>query len=484
MIQGLQHPGLFREACFINGSWVQADSGKKFPVTNPFDGKQLGEVPTCGKAETKAAIEAANQAWPAWKALSAKERSDLMWAWARLIDKNKEDLARIMTLEQGKAINEARGEIDYANGFTKWFAEEARRVYGDIIPANKKDQRLLVIKQPVGVVAAITPWNFPAAMITRKIAPALAVGCTVIVKPDSQTPFSAFALAVLAEEAGFPKGVINILTGDSASIGAEMTANPLVRKVSFTGSTRVGRSLMEQSAPTIKKITLELGGNAPFIVFDDADLDAAVEGCIISKFRNSGQTCVCANRIYAQEKIYDAFAEKLIAAVKKLKVGNGLDEDVQQGPLINEAAVKKVKNHIEDALAKGAKILIGGKPHSLGGLFFEPTVLGDVNKNMLIAKEETFGPVAPLFKFKDEKQIIELANDTEFGLASYFYSRDMARIWRVSEALEYGMVGINTGLVSTEVAPFGGVKQSGVGREGSKYGVEPYLEIKYLCMQL
>lgn len=481
-MQGLQNSKLFREACFINGKWVQSDSGKTITVTNPFDGKTLGKVPECGTAETIKAIDAANRAWPAWKNLSAKERTHIMWAWAKLIDENKEDLARIMTLEQGKTLQEARGEIDYANGFVKWFAEEGRRAYGDIIPANKASQRLLVIKQPVGVVAAITPWNFPTAMITRKIAPALAVGCTVVVKPDSETPFSAFALAVLAELAGFPAGVVNIITGNAEMIGKEMTSNPIVRKVSFTGSTAVGRLLMQQSSSTIKKITLELGGNAPFIVFDDADLDAAVEGCIISKFRNSGQTCVCANRIYVQDKVYDAFLQKLIPAVKKLKVGNGLEKDTNQGPLINEKALKKVKHHIEDAKAKGAKVVTGGE--SLGGLMFEPTILVDATSEMLLAKEETFGPVAPLFRFKSDEELIRLANNTEVGLASYFYSKDMKRIWNIAENLEYGMVGVNTGLLSTEVAPFGGIKQSGVGREGSKYGIDPYLEIKYICMQL
>jgi succinate-semialdehyde dehydrogenase / glutarate-semialdehyde dehydrogenase len=483
-MQGLRNKKLFREACYINGKWIQADSKRTIAVYNPFDGKELGKVPECGRAETAAAIDAAERAFSAWRDLSAKERSDVMWKWAHLIDENKEDLALIMTLEQGKPLEEARGEIVYGNGFIKWYAEEARRVYGDIIPANKSNQRILVIKQPVGVVAAITPWNFPHAMITRKIAPALAVGCTVVVKPDKSTPFSAFALAVLAQEAGFPKGVINILTGKSEPIGKEMTSNPIVRKLSFTGSTEVGRTLMAQCAPTIKKISLELGGNAPFIVFDDADLDAAVEGCMISKFRNSGQTCVCANRIYVQDRVYDRFAQKLVAAVKKLKVGNGLDEGVQVGPLINEDAIKKVKKHVADAKRKGAKIALGGKQDELGGLFFEPTVLSNVTDDMLVAREETFGPVAPLFKFKNDKQLLQLANNTIFGLASYFYSRDIERIWRIAEGLEYGMVGINTGLVSTEVAPFGGVKQSGVGREGSKYGIEPYLEIKYLCLQL
>lgn len=481
-MQGLQNYTLFKEACYVDGKWIQADAGKYIPVVNPFDGKTLGKVPDCGAAETIKAIDAANKAWPAWKNHSAKERSDILWAWAKLIDANKEDLARIMTLEQGKTLQESRGEIDYANSFIKWFAEEGRRAYGDIIPANKADQRILVIKQSVGVVAAITPWNFPAAMITRKIAPALAVGCTVVVKPDSETPFSAFALAELAEQAGFPAGVINILTGNPEIIGKEMTSNPLVRKVSFTGSTAVGRLLMQQSASTIKKITLELGGNAPFVVFDDADIDAAVEGCIISKFRNTGQTCVCANRIYVQDKVYDEFLKKLTNAVKQLKVGNGLDKETKLGPLINDKALQKVKKHIADAKAKGAELIIGG--NSLGGLFFEPTILSNATKDMLLAKEETFGPVAPLFKFKTDDELIHLANDTEFGLAAYFYSKDMQRIWHIAENLEYGMVGVNTGLVSSEVAPFGGIKQSGVGREGSRYGIEPYVEIKYICMQL
>lgn len=481
-MQGLSNTNLFREACYINGEWVQADSGKTFPVLNPYDASVLGQVPECGQVETARAIAAADKAWKAWKSLSAKERSDLLWAWAHLIDKNKEDLARIMTLEEGKPLTEARGEIDYANGFIKWFAEEGRRVYGDIIPSNKREQHLLVIKQPIGVVAAITPWNFPSAMITRKIAPALAVGCTVVVKPDEATPFSAFALAVLAEQAGIPKGVLNVVTGLPEVIGAEMTANTLVRKLSFTGSTAVGRLLMKECAPTIKKISLELGGNAPFIVFDDADLDAAVQGALASKFRNSGQTCVCTNRILVQDSIYAEFSKKLVHAVRQLKVGNGLEPDMQQGPLINEAAIEKVQAHISDAVAKGAQIICGGKPHALGGLFFEPTVLTEAKLSMRLASEETFGPVAPLFRFHTEEEAISMANNTEFGLASYFYSTNINRIWRVSEALESGMVGINTGIVSTEVAPFGGVKQSGMGREGSKYGVEPYVEIKYLCM--
>lgn len=481
-MQGLRDKNLFRESCYINGKWVSADSGKTFAIHNPFDGSVLGNVPQCGQAETKRAIEAANQAWPAWKNLSAKERSNYLWAWAKLIDENKEDLARIMTLEQGKSLTESRGEIDYANNFVKWFAEEGRRAYGDVIPSNQRGQHLIVIKQPVGVVAAITPWNFPSGMITRKIAPALAVGCTVIVKPDESTPFSALALAVLAEKAGIPAGVINFVTGIPEEIGGEMTGNPLVRKLSFTGSTGVGRLLMKQCAPTIKKISLELGGNAPFIVFDDADIDEAVKGAVASKFRNAGQTCVCANRIYVHDAIYDSFAEKFTKAVLALKVGNGLDDGVQIGPLINEQAIAKVKDHVSDAVSHGAKILCGGKADVLGGLFFEPTVLSEATVKMKLAKEETFGPVAPLFRFKTEEEVIEMANDTEFGLASYFYSKNIDRVWRVAEALEYGIVAINAGIFSTEVAPFGGVKQSGLGREGSKYGIDDYLEIKYLCM--
>lgn len=481
-MQGLKNTGLFREACYINGIWVEA-SGKSISVTNPYDQSLLGKVPDCSLSEIKYAIESANNAWQTWRSLSAKERVDHLWALSNLIEQNKQDLALIMTLEQGKPLSESLGEIDYANGFIRWFAEEGRRIEGDVIPSNKHHQHLIVIKQPIGVVGAITPWNFPCAMITRKIAPALAVGCTVVVKPDSETPFSALALAALVHEAGFPAGVINIVTGDAPMIGKEMTSNPLVRKVSFTGSTAVGRLLMGQCATTIKKITLELGGNAPFIVFDDADLDQAVSGAIASKFRNTGQTCVCANRILVQNTVYDEFTTKFVTAVNKLKLGNGLEEGVQQGPLIHLAAMEKVQKHIEDAKTKGADVVCGGKPSSIGKLFFEPTVLTNVNNTMLLAKEETFGPVAPIFRFHTENEAIQMANDTEFGLASYFYSNSMDRIWRVSEQLEYGMVGINTGILSTEVAPFGGVKQSGIGREGSKYGLEPYLEIKYLCMQ-
>ncbi len=479
-MEQIQNKSLLRQQCYINGKWQDAGNGKTFDVTNPANNKAIGHVPFCGQQEAHQAIKAAHDALPAWRAFSAKERSDLLWKWARLIDDNKDDLARLMTLEQGKPLAESLGEMDYANSFIKWFAEECRRVYGDIIPSNKRNQHLLVIKQPIGVVAAITPWNFPSAMITRKIAPAIAVGCTVVVKPAEDTPLSALALAVLAEQAGIPAGVFNVITGDAEKIGVEFTNNPLVRKLSFTGSTAVGKLLMSQSASTLKKLSLELGGNAPFIVFDDADIDAAVEGAIQSKFRNTGQTCVCANRIYVQDKIYDEFSEKLIVAVKKLKVGDGFEQDVQQGPLINSDALKKVERHIEDAVSKGAKIQCGGK--HLKGLFFEPTVLTDVKAGMQMLSEETFGPVAPLIRFQTEDEVIYAANNTPFGLASYFYSSNLGRVWRVAEALEYGMVGINAGIVSTEVAPFGGVKESGMGREGSKYGIDDYLEIKYLCM--
>jgi succinate-semialdehyde dehydrogenase/glutarate-semialdehyde dehydrogenase len=478
----LKNAKLFRQQCFINGKWVGADDKKTLLVNNPFDHTEIGHVPLCGTAETQAALSAANAAWPVWRGKTAKERGEIMWRWAELIRENKEDLAMLMTLEQGKPITESRAEIDYGNGFVEWFAEEGRRVYGDVIPSNKANQHLVVIKQSIGVVAAITPWNFPMAMITRKIAPALAAGCPVVLKPASSTPFSALALAVLAEEAGFPAGVVNVLTGDAKKIGSEMATSQLVRKLSFTGSTEVGKSLMQQCASTVKKMSLELGGNAPFIVFDDADLDAAVKGAMASKFRNAGQTCVCANRIYVQDAVYDAFTKKLVAAVKQLQVGNGLDEKVQIGPLINQDAIKKVEKHIGDAVAKGAKVTLGGKPSALGGLFFEPTILTDVTAKMLVAREETFGPVAPLFRFETEEEVIRLSNDTEFGLASYFYSRDIHRVWRVAEGLEYGIVGINEGIISTEVAPFGGVKESGMGREGSRYGIEDYLEIKYLCM--
>ncbi len=478
----LHNKTLFRQQCFINGQWIDADSKKTFDVVNPFDQTILGHVPECSTAEARRAIEAAEAAFLKWRVLTAKERSDILWHWAKLIDANKEDLATLMTLEQGKPLTESRGEIDYANSFIKWFAEECRRIYGDIIPSNKPHQHLMVITQPFGVVGAITPWNFPTAMITRKCAPALAAGCTVVIKPAEDTPFSALALASLAEEAGMPPGVLNVITGIPEKIGMELTTNPLVKKISFTGSTEVGKLLMKQSSSTVKKISLELGGNAPFVVFEDADLDAAVKGAMASKFRNTGQTCVCANRIFVQDRIYDAFSEKLLQAVKKLKIGNGLEDGVQQGPLINQAAIEKVKEHIADATSKGAKILVGGKSHSAGKLFFEPTIMTDVTSHMQVAREETFGPVAPLFRFTTEDEVIRMANDTQFGLASYFYSRDIYRIWRVAEALEYGMVGINEGIMSSEVAPFGGYKESGIGREGSKYGIEEYVEIKYLCM--
>jgi len=478
----LQDAGLFRERCYIDGEWAEAVEGQSLPVHNPATGAALGRVPNMGGAETRRAIEAASAAFPLWRAKTAKERCAILRKWFELMMAHQEDLARIMTAEQGKPLAEARGEIAYAASFIEWFAEEGRRVYGDVIPQHQADKRIVVLKEPIGVCAAITPWNFPAAMITRKVGPALAAGCTVVVKPATATPFSALALAVLAERAGIPKGVLSVLTGSAAAIGGEMTAHPAVRKVSFTGSTEIGKKLMAQCAATVKKTSMELGGNAPFIVFDDADLDAAVEGAIISKYRNNGQTCVCANRILVQDKVYDAFAAKLAAKVKTLKVGNGVDEGVLMGPLIDAKAVAKVEEHIADALAKGARVLAGGGKHALGGLFFQPTVLADVTPAMLVAKEETFGPVAPLFRFRDEAEAIHMANDTEFGLASYFYGRDIGRIWRVAEALEYGIVGINTGLISTAEAPFGGVKESGLGREGSKYGIEDYLEVKYLCM--
>jgi len=481
-MQQLKNPTLFRQQNYINGHWRNADNKTTFDVTNPSTGKVIGHVPLCGEQETKAAITAAHDAWFKWRALTAKERSDLLWKWARLIDENKYDLARIMTLEQGKPLTEALGEIDYANSFIKWFAEEGRRVYGDIIPSNKPHQKLLVLKQPIGVVAVVTPWNFPTAMITRKIAPALAVGCTAVVKPAEDTPFSALALAELATQAGIPAGVFNVITGKPESIGTELATNPLVRKLSFTGSTTVGKLLMSQCASTIKKISLELGGNAPFIVFDDANIDAAVEGAMLSKFRNTGQTCVCANRIYVQDKVYDEFAKKLIAAVEKLKVGDGFEQGIQQGPLINKKALDKVQHHIADAVTQGAKIRCGGKQPDLKGLFFEPTVLTDVKPGMQMLTEETFGPVAPLIRFHSEEEVIQASNDTPYGLASYFYSNDINCVWRVAENLEYGMVGINAGIISTEVAPFGGIKESGIGREGSKYGLDDYLELKYLCL--
>ena len=481
MTLSLNDSELFRQQAYIGGRWCEADNGTSFQVTNPATGEVLGQVPDMGAAETRRAIEAAKAAWPGWRHKTAKERANLLRKWHDLMMANLEDLARLMTAEQGKPLAESKGEIGYAASFIEWFAEEGKRVYGDTIPSPWNDRRLVVVKEPVGVCCAITPWNFPAAMITRKAGPALAAGCTMVAKPAESTPLSAFALAVLAERAGIPAGVFNVLTGDPKAIGGEMTSNPDVRKITFTGSTEVGRLLMRQSADTIKKVSLELGGNAPLIVFDDADLDAAVEGTIISKFRNTGQTCVCANRLYVQDGVYDAFAEKLIAAVKQLKVGNGFEAGVAQGPLIDQAAVEKVEEHISDAVSKGARVLLGGKRHSLGGTFFEPTVLADVTSAMKVAREETFGPVAPLFRFYKDEDAVQFSNDTEFGLASYFYSRDIGRIWRVAEELEYGMVGINTGLISTEVVPFGGMKQSGIGREGSHYGIDEFIEVKYLC---
>lgn len=475
---------LFRQQAFIQGEWRDANNQQTIDVTNPANGQLLGTVPKMGAGETRAAIEAANQALPAWRALTAKERAVILRRWFDLMMANQEDLAKLMTLEQGKPLAEAKGEIAYAASFIEWFAEEGKRIYGDTIPGHQADKRLIVIKQPIGVTAAITPWNFPAAMITRKAGPALAAGCTMVLKPASQTPFSAVALAELAQRAGIPAGVFNVVTGSASEVGNELTGNALVRKLSFTGSTEIGRQLMQQCAKDIKKVSLELGGNAPFIVFDDADLDKAVEGALASKFRNAGQTCVCANRLYVQDGVYDAFAEKLQAAVEKLTLGDGLAQGVTTGPLIDEKAMAKVKEHIEDALSKGARIITGGKPHDLGGNFFQPTILVNVPPSAKVAKEETFGPLAPLFRFKDEADVIAQANDTEFGLAAYFYARDLSRVFRVGEALEYGIVGINTGIISNEVAPFGGIKASGLGREGSKYGIEDYLEIKYMCIGL
>ncbi len=478
----LKDPTLLRQANCIDGKWVEADSGRTIVVKNPATGEAVGEVPALGAAETRRAIEAAARAFPAWRAMLAKDRAAILRKLFELMIANTEDLALIMTAEQGKPLAESRGEIAYAASFIEWFAEEAKRVYGDTIPQNAKGRRIVVQKEPIGVFAAITPWNFPAAMITRKAGPGWAAGCTGVIRPASQTPFSALALAVLAERAGMPAGVCNVITGPSGETGAEITSNPLVRKLSFTGSTEVGAKLIAQCAPTIKKTSMELGGNAPFIVFDDADLDAAVVGAMASKYRNTGQTCVCANRLLVQDTVFDAFSAKLKAEVEKLKVGNGMEPGVTQGPLINEAAVAKVEEHIADAVRRGAKVITGGKPDKLGGNFFEPTVLADVPPEALIFREETFGPVAPLFRFKTEAEAIKLANDTEFGLASYFYARDVGRIFRVAEALEYGIIGINEGIISTEVAPFGGVKSSGLGREGSKYGIEEYLEIKYLAI--
>jgi len=478
----LKDPKLFREQCYLDGAWQGAAGGKSFRVHNPASGAQLGTVPDMGADETRKAIDAAETALPAWRAKTGKERAAILRKWNDLILANLDDLALILTSEQGKPLAESKGEVTIGAAYVEWFAEEAKRIYGDTIPTPWADRRILVIKQPVGVCAAITPWNFPHSMITRKVAPGLAAGCTVILKPAEQTPYSALALAELAERAGFPKGVLNILTGDAPAIGGELCANPTVRKISFTGSTEVGRLLMKQAAPTVKKISLELGGNAPFIVFDDADLDAAVEGAMVSKYRNTGQTCVCANRLFVQDGVYDKFAAKLAQKVKELKVGTGTEAGVTQGPLIDTNALAKVEEHVADALAGGAKALTGGRRHSLGRTYYEPTILTGVQPSMKIFREETFGPVAPLFRFKTDAEVIELANRTEYGLAAYFYSRDIGRVWRVAEALEYGMVGVNSGLITTEVAPFGGVKQSGLGREGSKYGCEEFVEVKYICM--
>jgi succinate-semialdehyde dehydrogenase / glutarate-semialdehyde dehydrogenase len=478
----LKDKTLLRQQCYLNGQWIDSAAGGTITVTNPATGEIIGTVPKLGATETRAAIEAANIAYPAWRGRTAAERSALLRRWFELMLEHQEDLAILMTAEQGKPMAESRSEIAFAASFIEWFAEEGKRVYGDTIPTFAKDKRVVVIKEPIGVCAAITPWNFPSAMITRKASPALAVGCTMILKPASQTPYSALALAVLAERAGIPAGVFNVVTGASDAIGREMTSNPIVRKLSFTGSTEIGKLLMEQCAGTVKKVALELGGNAPFVVFDDADLDAAVEGAVTSKYRNTGQTCVCTNRFLIQEGIYDAFTEKLAARVGKFTVGDGLKGETQQGPLIDMHAVEKVEKHIADAIGKGARIVLGGKRHELGGTFFQPTILADVTSEMAVAREETFGPVAPLFRFTTDEDAIRMANDTEFGLAAYFYSRDVGRVWRVAEALEYGIIGINTGLISTAVAPFGGMKESGIGREGSRYGIDDFLEIKYLCM--
>ncbi|MEB0225301.1 NADP-dependent succinate-semialdehyde dehydrogenase [Pseudomonas sp. 10S4] len=477
----LNNPQLMRHQAFIDGEWLAADNEATITVVNPSTGTTIGQVPRMGKAETRRAIEASERALPAWRELSAKVRANALRRWYELIIDNQHDLAHIMTLEQGKPLPEALGEIVFGASYIEWYAEEAKRVYGDLIP-GATDKRLLVIKQPVGVCAAITPWNFPSAMITRKAGPALAAGCTMVIKPASQTPFSALALVYLAEQAGIPKGVLSVVTGVAAEIAEELTSNPVVRKISFTGSTEIGRQIMEKCAQDIKKVSLELGGNAPFIVFEDADLDAAVDGALASKFRNAGQTCVCANRLYVHDKVYDAFVDKLASAVGALKVGDGFTDGVTLGPLIDGKAVAKVREHIEDALAKGAKVVQGGGAHAQGENFFEPTILVDVPDNARVAKEETFGPLAPVFRFFDDAEVIAKANDTEFGLAAYFYTANLSRVFRVGEALEYGIVGVNTGIISSEAAPFGGVKASGVGREGSKYGLEDYLEIKYLCL--
>jgi succinate-semialdehyde dehydrogenase/glutarate-semialdehyde dehydrogenase len=478
----LEDPALLREQCYVGGQWLDGPGGATLAVHNPATAAPLGTVPAFDGAATERAVAAAHAAFPAWAAKTAKERAVVLRRWHDLILLNAADLAKLMTAEQGKPLAESKGEIAYAASFVEWFAEEAKRVYGDVIPGHQADKRILVLRQPVGVVAAITPWNFPAAMITRKVAPALAAGCTAVCKPATQTPYSALALAELAARAGLPAGVLNVVTGPAREVGAVLTGDARVRKLSFTGSTEIGKLLMAQCARTMKKVSLELGGNAPFIVFDDADLDAAVAGAIASKYRNTGQTCVCANRLLVQEGVYERFTAKLVAAVVKLRVGDGLAGETEQGPLIDEAALKKVEEHIADATGKGAKVATGGRRHALGGTFYEPTVLTGVTPAMMVAREETFGPVAPLFSFRTEEEAIAMANDTEFGLAAYLYTRDLARSWRVSEALEYGIVGLNTGLISTEVAPFGGVKESGIGREGSKYGILDYTEIKYVCV--
>ena len=480
----LQNVQLLRSVNLIDGNWVGADDASTLNVINPANGEILASVPCCGAAETARAIAAADAAWPVWRALSAKQRAGLLQAWYKLIMDNADDLAQLITAECGKPLSEARGEVLYGASFVEWFAEEGKRTYGESIPSPMNGKRLLVIKQPIGVCAAITPWNFPLAMITRKVAPALAAGCPVVVKPAESTPLTALALAALAELAGLPAGVFNVITGKPAEIGDALCASPIVRKLSFTGSTAIGRRLMAQCAPTVKKLSLELGGNAPFIVFDDADLDAAVDGAIAAKYRNTGQTCVCANRFLVQSGIYEAFATRFAEKTQNLKVGPGDEAGVTQGPLINAAGLAKVEAHVADAVNKGARVLCGGARHERGGNFFQPTVLADVTPAMRVACEETFGPVAPLFRFSTEAEAIAMANDTEFGLAAYFFSRDMGRCWRLGEALEYGMVGINTGLISNEVAPFGGIKQSGIGREGSKYGIEEYLEVKYLCFEI
>jgi succinate-semialdehyde dehydrogenase/glutarate-semialdehyde dehydrogenase len=481
----LKDPSLLCTQAYVSGEWINADDGSTFEVKNPARGDVIAAVPDMGLAETKRAIEAARLAQKPWAAKTGKERSAILRKWNDLMVENADDLGIILTAEMGKPIAEGKGEILYGASFIEWFAEEAKRVYGETIPGHQVDKRITVIKQPVGVVASITPWNFPNAMITRKVAPALAAGCSFVSRPATETPLSALAIVLLAERAGVPKGVFSVITSKKSSlIGKEFCSNPAIRKLTFTGSTEVGRILMRQSAEQIMKVSMELGGNAPFIVFDDADLDKAVEGALISKYRNNGQTCVCANRIYVQSGVYEAFAKKLADAVNKMKVGDGFESGVSSGPLINSDAVDKVEEHISDALEKGAKILTGGKRHELGGLFFEPTVITGVTSHMMVTNDETFGPVAPLFKFDTEEDVIQQANDTIFGLASYFYARDLSRVYRVSEALEYGMVGINTGLISTEVAPFGGVKQSGVGREGSHHGIEDYLEMKYLCTSI